>query len=138
VLISVWWTRMHRHVSISSLLTLCENTAKTTQNIAKQETRNIQKFNDLRHCSPDEVNCISVRWDVPYFPDYKWRFFLATAASQLILRCHLCADKFIGMPLSLLTRWETIGLLTVSQWVALTAQSYACVMWAQRRANHRA
>jgi len=25
-----------------------------------------------------------------YFPDYKLRFFLATAAGRLILRCDLC------------------------------------------------
>jgi len=39
----------------------------------------------------------------------KSRFFLATAAGRLILRCDLYADKFIAMPLS-----ETIGLLIVS------------------------
>jgi len=34
---------------------------------------------------------------VPYFPDYKSWFFLATGVGRLrlILRCDLCADKFI-------------------------------------------
>jgi len=36
-----------------------------------------------------------------YFPDYKLRFFLATAEGRLILRCNLCADKFIGTPVNL-------------------------------------
>ena len=40
-------------------------------------------------------------FSIPSFLGCKSRFFLATVAGQLILRCDLCADLFIGMPLNL-------------------------------------
>ena len=40
---------------------------------------------------------------LPYFPDYKMRFFSCHDGCRLILWCNLYADKFISMPLNLLT-----------------------------------
>ena len=58
--------------------------------------------------------------DAPYFPDYKSRFFPATAAAWLILRCDFSMLLNVG--------WKPSGywLTAVSlQWVALMVQSHA-------------
>jgi len=64
----------------------------------------------------------SMTWSVARSLCDSWACFLSTSVGRLILQCDLSADKFIGMLLNL--RGKTIGLLTVSQCVALTAQSH--------------